>query len=273
MNLNTVEDVWRPARGDAPPPDWRDGDAWLAGGTWLFSEPQPRVRRLLDLAGFAWEPLIVSDEGLQIAATCTVAQLAALTPPAAWQAAPLIQQCCRAFLASFKIWNTATVGGNICMSLPAGPMTSLVVALEGAGTIWRRDGGEERVPMADFVTGNNRNILGPGDLLRAIDLPAAALRKRTSFRQLSLTRLGRSTALLVGTLSPDDGSFLLTVTAATVRPLQLAFPQLPTAGELRDAIAETIPAALYHDDVHGTPDYRRHLTLHFAEAIRRELSR
>ncbi len=28
---------------------WRDGDAWLAGGTWLFSEPQPGVTRLLDL--------------------------------------------------------------------------------------------------------------------------------------------------------------------------------------------------------------------------------
>ena len=37
--------------------DWRPGDAWLAGGTWLFSEPQPDVRRLLDLAAFGWTPL------------------------------------------------------------------------------------------------------------------------------------------------------------------------------------------------------------------------
>ena len=28
---------------------WRDGDAWLGGGSWLFSQPQPRLRRLLDL--------------------------------------------------------------------------------------------------------------------------------------------------------------------------------------------------------------------------------
>ena len=40
MDLNTVTEVVRPtAREELPP--WRDGDAWLAGGTWLFSEPQP----------------------------------------------------------------------------------------------------------------------------------------------------------------------------------------------------------------------------------------
>jgi hypothetical protein len=28
---------------------------------------------------------------------------------------------------------------------------------------------------------------------------------------------------------------------------------------------------VFFDDVHGTPEYRKHLTLHFAEEIRREL--
>jgi len=38
----------------APSAAWRDGDAWLDGGTWLFSQPQPGVRRLLDLKDFGW---------------------------------------------------------------------------------------------------------------------------------------------------------------------------------------------------------------------------
>ena len=29
---------------------------------------------------------------------------------------------------------------------------------------------------------------------------------------------------------------------------------------------------MWFDDVHGAPDYRKHLTLYFAEEIRRELS-
>ena len=40
MNLNTITEVKRPASADEIR-QWRDGYAWLAGGTWLFSEPQP----------------------------------------------------------------------------------------------------------------------------------------------------------------------------------------------------------------------------------------
>ena len=135
MDLNTITQVVRPRiRPDVT--TWRPGDAWLAGGTWLFSEPQPRLSRLIDLAGFGWPQIEISDSGLEIAATCTIAELDAALLPRGWIAAPLFSQCCRAFLASFKIWKTATVGGNLCMSLPAGPMISLTAALDGICTIW-----------------------------------------------------------------------------------------------------------------------------------------
>ncbi|MCC6313411.1 MAG: FAD binding domain-containing protein [Thermomicrobiales bacterium] len=272
MNLNTIEEI-RPARLDLGAAiEWDDGDAWLAGGTWLFSEPQPNLRRLLDLQTLGWPPLIVDEEGLRIAATCTVADLAAFAPPPDWTAAFLIGECCHAFLASFKIWNAATVGGNICMALPAGPMITLTSALEGRCEIWRRDGTTEMLPVAEFVTGSHENALRPGDLLRAMHLPATALRKRAALRRMSLTHFGRSTAFPIGTVDPDDGSFLLTVTASTKRPEQLAFDALPTASELRERLHEAIPDARYHDDVHGTPAYRKHLTSQFAEEIRGELA-
>jgi CO/xanthine dehydrogenase FAD-binding subunit len=269
VDLNAIEEVARPKPGDGTI-DWRDGDAWLAGGTWLFSEPQPHLRRLIDLHGLGWQPLTVSDRGLEIAATCEIAKLVALTAPADWTAAPLIGECCRAFLSSFKIWNTATVGGNVCMSLPAGPMISLTVALEGVCRIQNRAGNERRIAVADFVTGNHKNVLQPGDMLRSIELPASALRKRTSFRRVSLTHLGRSSALLVGTVDPKDGIFTLTVSASTERPYRLEFPKLPDAGGLRARIEHEIPK--FFDDVHGTPEYRQHMTLYLAEEIRRELS-
>lgn len=269
MDLNTITEVARPT-GGVEDINWRDGDAWLAGGTWLFSEPQPHLRRLIDLQGLGWTPLIASGQGLEIAATCQIARLAALTAPAEWIAAPLIDQCCRSFLSSFKIWHTATVGGNICMSLPAGPMISLAVALEGLCTITQRDGVERRVAVEDFVTGNHKNVLRPGDLLRRIDLPASALRKLTSFRRISLTHLGRSAALLIGTLSPQDNVFMLTVTASTERPQRFRFARLPDADDLRMVLEHEIPK--FFDDVHGTPEYRKHMTFYFAEEIRRELS-
>jgi CO/xanthine dehydrogenase FAD-binding subunit len=271
MDLHTISEIARPHRRDRTV-DWREGDAWLAGGTWLFSEPQPGLRRLIDLEGFGWEPVTINEQGLAIASTCKIVQLDMLSMPADWQAAPLVRQCCRSLLASFKIWNTATVGGNICMSLPAGAMISLTVALEGMCTIQLCDGGERHVPVEDFVTGNHQNILQPGDLLRRIDVPVSALRKRTCFRRMSLTHMGRSSTLLVGTLCPQEGVFMLTVSAATVRPLRLTFPQLPEVDELRARLEKDIPDSLYLDDVHGAPAYRKHLTLYFAVDIHRELS-
>ncbi len=271
MDLNEVCEVDRPATRDELR-GWRAGSAWLAGGTWLFSEPQPGVSRLIDLHGLGWEPIAVTNEGISLAATCTIGRLDRMTLPAEWHAAPLVRQCCRSLLASFKVMSVATVGGNLCMSLPAGALISLTAALEGVCVIWPQAGGERRVPVVDFVTGDHRNVLEPGDLLRAIELPASALRKQTSFRRMSLTHLGRSAALLIGTLCPARGTWALTVTAATVRPIRLEFPSIPTADQLRDRIGEAIPDTLYHDDVHGDPAYRKHLTYHFAEEIRRELS-
>ena len=270
MDLNTVSEVARPkARGELHA--WRDGDAWLAGGTWLFSEPQPTVRRLVDLDGLGWPPIESDEQHLRIAATCRLAELEAFAAPPDWTAAPLIGQCCNALLMSWKIWNAATVGGNVCMSLPAGAMISLTTALQGVCVIWRPDG-ERRVPVEQFVTGDNENVLEPGELLRAIELPAAALCRRTSFRQISLNHLGRSAVLLVGTHGAGDDAFHLTITASTIRPLRLEFPTLPSAGELRSRIGEEIPDPLYFDDVHGAPAWRKHMTYLFAEQIRLELA-
>ena len=158
------------------------------------------------------------------------------------------------------------------MSLPAGPMISLTVALEGTYTLWPRGGAPRQVAAADFVTGNNRNVLRPGELLRSIHLPAEALGKTFAFRRASLTHLGRSAVLLIGTRAPRTNAVLLTVTAATARPVQLRFERPPSADGLRLALDAGIPDSMYFDDVHGSPAYRRHLTYYFGEQIRQELS-
>ena len=269
MDLNTIKEVAHPQKREQLPV-WTAGDAWLAGGTFLFSEPQAHLTRLIDLTDLKWPALTISETGLTIAATCTVAQFDALACPPEWLAAPLINQCCRAFLASFKIWKTATVGGNLCMSLPAGPMISLTAALDGVCTVWKADGSEQRVSVAEFVTGDQRNVLQPGDLLRQIEIPLAALKRRTAFRQISLTPVGRSAALLIGSLS-SEGALALTVTASTTRPIPISFPEIPDTRDLREALRQRIPDGIYHDDVHGKPAWRKHMTLRLAEEIRVEL--
>jgi len=271
MNLNTVTELRHPTSA-AEIAEWRNGFAWLAGGTWLFSEPQPGTDTLIDLGNLGWPVLEVSPAGLDIGATCHIAELYRFEAPREWIAASLIRACCDALLASFKIWNAATVGGNICMSLPAGAMISLVAALEGRCTLWPRDGSPREIPAVDFVTGNHTNILCLGELLRKVHLPASALMKRAVIRHASLTKLGRSAALLIGTSDPERRDLLLTITGATPHPVQLRFDEVPPAEALRQAIDTTISADGYFADVHGSAAYKRHLTYHFAEQIRTELA-
>jgi len=267
MDLNTVLEVVSPAG----PGHWRPGDAWLGGGTALFGEPRPQVTRLLDLAAAGWPPLTVTPAGLEIAATCTIAELAGFA------AAPdriglyrLTAGCCAAFLASFKIWNVATVGGNLCAALPAGPMIALTAALDGTCLILGPGGAARRVPVVEFVTGDGTTVLRDAELLRSVLLPAEALTGVTAYRHGSLHAHGRSAVLLAGRRD-IDGRLVLTVTAATRRPFQLHFAGLPSAEMLQVALAERIPPDAYLNDVHGRSAWRRHLTRLYAEQIRREL--
>lgn len=270
MDLNTITDIVR-RPSDRPGAAWRDGDAWLAGGTWLFSTEQPELRRLVDLTALGWNSLVPSADGLEIGATCTIAELNAFAPPSDWPAGVLFTTCCEAFLSSFKVWNAATVGGNICMSLPAGPMITLTVALEATYTLWAADGSERTIDAADFVIGDHRNVLAPGEILRRVDIPVPALRKRCAYRRFSLTRLGRSTLFMIATRSPGTADLLLTITAGTTRPVRLAFVGMPDAEGLRRRI-DALPDDLWFSDPNGTPDHRHHLARHFAEEIRVELT-
>ncbi|MGH3766976.1 MAG: FAD binding domain-containing protein [Pseudonocardiaceae bacterium] len=259
MDLHTITALRRP--GSRVELSLGPGAAVLAGGTWLFSEPQPELHTLVDLRGLGWTPLEVTSGGLRIAATCTLRELAA------WPAPPLLHYCCTALAGSFKIWHEATVGGNICLGLPAGPMIAMAVALDGIAVVWPAEG-ERRLPVAEFVTGVRRTALGPGDVLRAVEIPDYALRARTAYRRIALSPLGRSAALVIAR-HDQDGRFSLTVTAATERPYLFRFPVVPSAVDLREALAGI---ERWVADVHGAPDWREHVTGLLAEEIRVELS-
>lgn len=269
MDLNTVTELHRPTgRADLTARLVDGATAPLAGGTWLFSQPQPLLRALVDLTGLAWTPIVEDVDGVEIAATATLAELARHPAPARWPAWALVRPCCEALAGSFKIWHTATVGGNVCLGLPAGSMTSLAVALDGTALIWTPDGDERRVPVADLVTGERRTALAPGEVLRAVRLPASALAGRAAFRRAALAVQGRSGSVVTGRRD-RNGRFTLGVTAATERPYRFRFDRVPGPLELRAALS-SVPR--WYDDPHGSPDWRRAVTELLAEEIRAELA-
>jgi CO/xanthine dehydrogenase FAD-binding subunit len=145
--------------------------------------------------------------------------------------------------------------------------------LDGEATVWRADGNSYRVPVTEFVTGSATNILGAGDVLRSVSLPSVALRARTAYRKLAPSPLGRSGVVVIGRRDTDGdgGAFVLSITAATVRPYVFRFTAVPDAEAVR-AAHESIPDGAWTDDAHGDPDWRRAVSLVLAQQIRTELT-
>lgn len=85
--------------------------------------------------------------------------------------------------------------------------------------------------------------------------------------------MGRSGIVVIGRRDtvPDGGRFVLSVTAATVRPFVFTFPGVPDQDQLTDALG-AIPPDAWSDDPHGDPDWRRAMTLVLAEQVRSELT-
>jgi len=266
MDLNSVREV-RVAR-TRDELTFAPGDMPLGGGTWLYSEAQDGVTGLVDLTGLGWEPLQLNDDTLSIAATCTLAELSKLEARDGWAGHPLIWQCCTSLLGSFKVWNTATVGGNIALALPAAPMIALTSALDAVAVIWNADGvSETRTPIVELVTGAQSTALRHGQVIRSIEVPLSALRSRTGFRRISLSPLGRTATLVTARLDPS-GEAIITVTGGTVRPRQFRFDELPSAAALEKAVLSIDD---WHSDAHGAPDWRRAMSVLLAEELRIEL--
>ena len=247
------------------------GVAVLAGGSVLFAEPHDSLTTLLDLTTLGWPSVTVDERGLTLAATCPMVEIAELSRTYAdrWAAAPVFRQACTALFGSFKIWNVATIGGNLCTSLPAGPMTSLAAGLDADVLVWGPDGTDRRLPAAAFVTGNTTNDLRPGEVLRSVEFSLDALASRTAYRKIALSPLGRSGVVLVGRRPPASDGFVLTITAGTVRPVQLRYDALPDRVVLR-ADVEAVDA--WFTDAHGAADWRRAVSVVLGLEILEELA-
>lgn len=263
MDLTTVTSFRSPR--DRADLDLRPGETLLAGGSWLFSEPQPGVSGLVDLTAMGWPEWQTGADGLSIAATCTLARLhAAPVPPGV---ARLVRHCTDALAMSFKIQHVATLGGNVALALPAGAMISLTAALDAVAVVWTSSGGERREPVADLVRGPGRSSLAAGEVLRAVEVPATSLAARTAYRKTALNTIGRSASVVIGRVDPD-GRTTVTLTAATTRPVLLRFPELPSSSELDAAVAAVTS---WYDDAHGAPDWRAAVTRTLAREVLDEL--
>jgi len=141
----------------------------VAGGSDLGVESNLRRTR--------W-PHVVSLEGIEelrdLSEDATAVRIGAGVPLSdverRWRGAPDVFSDWFALFASPSIRNRATLGGNLVTASPIGDAAPLLLALDAVVHAAGRDG-RRAIPIAGFFTGYRRTLLGPGEIVTAVEIP------------------------------------------------------------------------------------------------------
>ncbi len=98
--------------------------------------------------------------------------------------------------ASRLIRNGATLGGNLGTGSPIGDSLPALLALEAALVLVSADG-EREVELADYFTGYRQTVRRPGELIKAIRIPAP-LAPLTAFHKMAKRRFDDISSVAVG---------------------------------------------------------------------------
>lgn len=282
MDLVEVTELVRP-HDEREIPAYRSGDAYVAGGTWLFSARQPELRRLIDLSALRWDAVSQTAQHVVIGATASYATLLRHR----WADLPgtaLIGRAIRLLSSSFKTYPVATFGGNLCLAYAKSMMAPLCVAWDAEYELVT-PGGESgatatrRVAAATFQTGDRATIRAAGEYLRSIALPKRVLAQPAALAASSFSATSHVTSVCVA-IAEDDG-VSLTFSGALTHPVKLD-PRLDLAAVCSAArsdswdridaiVAEACDAHEMMNDGHGRPQHRTALLAESARSCLREL--
>ena len=165
-----------------------------------------------------------------------------------------------------QIQNRGTLAGNLCNASPAADGVPALLVLNARVRLEHR-GGSREIPLEEFLTGNRRTCLRPGELMTAIVIPAPATGTRTTFLKLGARRyLVISIAMVAACLELKNGRIhdaRLAVGACSEVAQRLTGLETrlqgALAGEAPDMVRDEDFASLSPlDDVRASAPYRRH---------------
>jgi carbon-monoxide dehydrogenase medium subunit len=240
----------------------------IAGGQSLL--PLLRLRLaypevLVDVGGIdelrgVWD----SGDALVIGARTTHYQL--VHDPLVAEHAGLLAQA-TSTVADPAVRHRGTLGGALAHADPAGDLPAVILALDAA-LIARGPGGEREIPAADFFVDYLTSSLEPDEILTAVRIPKLGPGWGYRYEKFHRTAQSWATVAVAALVRRDNG----TVTEARIGLTNMGtVPVRATAAEQAASGAEASRAALNEAaahadegtdppaDLHGAPDYRRHL--------------
>jgi carbon-monoxide dehydrogenase medium subunit len=245
-----------------------DDTAILAGGTALSllrKQGLIGTGRTVDLGWVAGLDAIeaTDDGGLRIGAMATLRAIE--TGPLVRERAPALAAVV-ARVATVRIRNQATIGGNLAHADPAQDPPPILLVLDAAVEIVG-PAGTRRVPLDEFFVDVFETVLGPDEILTAVLVPPVPRSSRIGFEKfLPRTADDYATVSVAARLDvgPDGsvGDARLALGAVAAVPLRIpAAEALLRGGDLAGlpiaAAAEAVVAAIDPiDDARGSADYK-----------------
>ena len=175
-----------------------------------------------------------------------------------------------------QIQNAGTIGGNLCNASPAADGVPPLLALDARVEIADATGGIV-VALTDFILGNRKTALRPGQLLTAILVPKPAHAARSHFIKLGAREyLVVSIAMVAATLEIEAGrvrTARIAVGACSSVAQRLPLAEAALAGKPCDAAlgawlrAEHLAALSPIDDVRASAAYRLDAALTLARRV------
>ncbi|AFZ24629.1 aerobic-type carbon monoxide dehydrogenase, middle subunit CoxM/CutM-like protein [Cylindrospermum stagnale PCC 7417] len=235
--------------------NWGDDWAWLAGGTWLFSQAQPQLKTLVDIQPWDWSEIELSEDNLIIGATCPLIKLLEYPWLNEFTAVAGLKSAVNALAASFKVINLATVGGNICLALSVGTLAPVMVALGASYEIWNLQGDARQVAAKDFQIGFKTTILQRGEIFRRVLIPVSNLKWQIDYQRFSIAATDSALAIVV--TASNHQQVRCVIAASVAAPRLLEFESLETAERqyITDLENENFLA-----DAKASATYRQELT-------------
>lgn len=245
----------------------------LAGGTDLYALRPSRSLpgAVLDIDGLAAlrglrEADAAGEPALHIGALTTWSEIAHAPLPAGMECLRLAA----GEIGGAQVQNRGTLGGNVCNASPAADGIPALLALDARVQLASAAGRRE-LRLDEFVLGNRRTRLAPGELLTGFVLPRRSRKARSLFLKLGSRRyLVIAIAMVAVALDFDEHdrvcSSAIAVGACAPRTLRLRDLELSLITTPRERLAERAaqalsdPAALAPlrpiDDVRGSAAYR-----------------
>jgi len=173
----------------------------------------------------------------------------------------------------------ATIGGNCCHSSPAAETPASLVAY-GAKVVLSSKKGDRELPVEDFITGNRKNELQPGEIATKFILPEPAPKSACKYGYIGLRNAMEIDAANMAVNITLDGDKIkdvkLVMGSVYLRPLiSEAVPALLKGQVLTEELIQKVGEAAQSEakpitDVRASAEYRKDVIGALARRLTKE---